>query len=370
VELPHNFEVDHILNLWELFDPQSMQANPTGPWKKLWKKVRWTLRRGLRAFRLYREWIRLINYLNKIKPDIIQFGKINFPFENMFLKRLRRNGLVLSQICHEFERRESRGLFARLIDQTYANIYVNFSIIFFHAQENRNRFHTLFPFIRPEKTIVIPHGNESIFLSPVEEASQNNDARKAYGLAEDVPVILFFGILAPSKGLSDLIDAFKIVRDQYTAKLIIAGYPSKFLDLDRLKKQAADLGLEDQIIFDTRYLPFDEIGPLMEMAQVVTYPYHSSTQSGALQVAYAFGRPVIATSVGGLPEVVEDGKSGYLVPPQNPAALARKISLLVEDAELAKKMGDYAQYLSETKYGWKPIAQQVKGVYQKILSEK
>ena len=103
---------------------------------------------------------------------------------------------------------------------------------------------------------------------------------------------------------------------------------------------------------------------MMEMATVVTYPYLTSTQSGALQVAYTFGRPVIATKVGGLPEAVEDGKSGLLVSAAAPDELAQAILKLIKDPGLAAQMGMYAKHLSDTKFSWDSIALKILGIYQ------
>ncbi|HMB23634.1 MAG TPA: glycosyltransferase family 4 protein, partial [Anaerolineales bacterium] len=91
-----------------------------------------------------------------------------------------------------------------------------------------------------------------------------------------------------------------------------------------------------------------------------------STQSGALQVAYTFGRPVVATQVGGLPEAVEHGRSGFLVPPNSPSELADGILKLVLNPELARVMGEYARHLSRTRFGWRTIAGQIIKVYAQL----
>ncbi len=365
---PHNFQVDNSLNLWKLFDPLRMQDPPKNPWKRWWRKLNRLFRRGVRAYRLIREWIRLTRSLIHLKPDLIQFGKINFPFETLFLLLLRRRGLILSQICHEFERREKRGIISSVIDRSYAVVYSNFSVIFFHAQENLNRFMLLYPFIPKSRTYIIPHGNEGIFLAASDGSGKEIDIRKKYGISNDIPIALFFGILTPSKGLTDLIDAIAIARNACRFKLLIAGYPSKYLDINELKKRTAENNLKDDIIFDSRYIPLDEVGPLMRLATVVIYPYRSSTQSGSLQVAFTFGRPVIATAVGGLPEAIQDGQSGFIVPPKNPTILAEKIVTLIKDPDLAEKMGANAKQISETQYSWNPIAQKIITIYQEVLS--
>lgn len=367
-DYPHNFEVDPRLRLWPLIDQRSSQAPPSNRLGRLWRKLTWTLRRGVRAIRLVLMWIGLTNYLLAIRPDIVQFGKINFPFEAIFLARLRRRGLVLAQINHEFERRESSGVFARRLDQMYASTYQNFSAIFFHANENRDRFLAKFNVPR-EVTHIIPHGNQELFRKLAERKSAGVNLRDKYGLEEGAPVVVFFGVIAPSKGLPDLIDAFSYVAQQSAAKLVVAGYPSKYVNLNDIQNQIDRLGVSERIILDARYLPNEEISELMDLATVVAFPYRSSTQSGALQVAYIFGRPVVTTSVGGLPDVVEEGKSGFLVPPRSPEALAEKILLLLKDPALAARMGEYARHLAETRYSWGVIGKRVLEVYDGLLED-
>ena len=121
------------------------------------------------------------------------------------------------------------------------------------------------------------------------------------------------------------------------------------------------------MIFDARYIPLNEIGPLMGLASVVVYPYRSGTQSGALQTAYTFGKPVIATAVGGLPEVVEDGKSGYIVSPNSPSEIAEKIVALVNNPKMADEMGQYARHLSETRFSWNTVAAQIAREYRRLV---
>ncbi|HEY3476975.1 MAG TPA: glycosyltransferase, partial [Anaerolineales bacterium] len=134
-----------------------------------------------------------------------------------------------------------------------------------------------------------------------------------------------------------------------------------------LAAKIAALGLTEHVILDPRYIPLEEIGALMGLATVAVYPYRSSTQSGALQVAYTFGRPVVATRVGGLPEAVEHGRSGFLVSAQAPADLAHAILKMVTNPELAKLMGEYARHLSETRFSWKTVAGQILKVYDQLV---
>jgi glycosyltransferase involved in cell wall biosynthesis len=85
-------------------------------------------------------------------------------------------------------------------------------------------------------------------------------------------------------------------------------------------------------------------------------------------MAYSFARPVVASAVGGLAEVVEDGMTGLLVPPADVDRLASALLTLLQDQEMARMMGEKGQSLVETKFGWQEIARQTVEVYKEVLS--
>jgi len=366
---PHNFQITKLMKLWENFDPDSSDTKiQQNPLKRIWRKGYWNTRRILRGVRLFHAWVSLTVYLFRKHPDIVQFTRIRFPFEAFFVKYMRKRGLILTQICHEFEHRENFKSSLSVLERLSGNIYENFSAIFFLSTDVRNNFLKVFPSTQAGRTHVIPHGNSGWLLNL--PAVSDVILRKRYGLVSNERVVLFFGLLSPSKGLDDLLDAFVMVRDRSDSKLIVAGYPTKRMNMNELMEKVDKLGIADRVIFDPRYIPLDEIRPLMNIASVVVYPYRSGTQSGALQTAYTFGRPVIVTSVGGLPEVVEDGKSGFVVPPRSPYDLAEKIIAIINNPEKAEEMGKYALYLSETRFSWEPIAMRIAGVYEHLVDAK
>ena len=364
---PHNFTVKKMFQLWKNFDPPPLLANP---WERALRKIFLSLRRVPRAMRVLAAWVHLTLYLTRTRPDLVQFSRIANSFEAIFIIYLRRRGLVLSQLCHEFELRESPNYFSRLLFQADSSAYAQFSAIFFLGEEVRRRFLSLYSSIPEINTHVIMHGNSSWLINIQTQPNILNIIRARYGLQEGERVVLFFGLLAPSKGLDDLIEAFALVRQSCAAKLIIAGFPTKAIALNDLRSRIASFGLTDSVILDARYIPLEEISTIMSLATVVVYPYRSGTQSGALQTAYTFGRPVIATTVGGLSEAVDDGKSGFLVPPQSPRELADKIVILINNPELVAQMGNYAKHLSDTRFSWQSIARQISLVYDNLAGIK
>jgi glycosyltransferase involved in cell wall biosynthesis len=363
----HNFSVNKLLRLWSLTSSSENNKDETKIGRIISKAHR-SIRRVFRGIRFIVEWIRLTINLLSSKPDIVQFGKIEFPFEAIFLTILKLNGLVLSQICHEFELREKgTNPLVRFNNQLYRWVYESFSLLFFHSNNNKERFSTIFN-VDPARFYLIPHGNESMFQNIGDARSISEmELRARYNVNSSAPVVLFFGNLMPSKGIPDLLEAFKLVlMNNAQSQLIIAGKPTKHIDLHALKQLAGKLGIDNSTTFDSRYIPIEDVAPLMKMASVVVYPYLNSTQSGSLQVAYTFGRPVIATNVGGLPDVVDDGKSGFLVNPGDPEQLANAITKFMNNPDLTHIMGTYAKNLSETQFSWNHVAEIILDAYRKI----
>lgn len=164
----------------------------------------------------------------------------------------------------------------------------------------------------------VPHPVYESFGSPVPKA----EARRMLKLADE-RVILFFGFIRAYKGLEVLLKAMPRVLASVKVRLLIAGEfyegEKEYLELIRT------LHLEDAITIYSRYIPQPDVPVYFSAADVVVLPYHTATQSGIVQIAYNFDKPVITTRVGGLAEVVMDGRTGFVVPPADPAALADAI---------------------------------------------
>lgn len=143
------------------------------------------------------------------------------------------------------------------------------------------------------------------------------------------PRLLFFGKIRKYKGLGTFLEALAKLKERTDFEAVIAG--EFYLNSGDFKRMAARLGVYDRIIWKDRYVANEEVPPLFRDSDLVVLPYTQATQSGVVPVAYQFGVPVIATRVGGLAEVIQDGETGYLVPPNDPEALAEKIYLYLTE---------------------------------------
>jgi glycosyltransferase involved in cell wall biosynthesis len=179
---------------------------------------------------------------------------------------------------------------------------------------------------------------------------------------EESGTILFFGRVRPNKGLEYLVRAQPIITHHVPhARIVIAGRGQK--ELERCQKMIQD-GTRFEI--HDGFIPSDVVTELFQRASLVVLPYISASTSGILMTAYVFGKPVVATSVGSLPECVEDGVTGLLVPPADVEQLADAIIWLLSDDALCHRMGENAaRWVDEEQ---KKIAMQSLSAYEKAIS--
>ncbi len=152
------------------------------------------------------------------------------------------------------------------------------------------------------------------------EAVGKSDARHRLGYFDTDSLILFFGFIRRYKGLDLLLEALAAPRlKERNVKLLVAG--EFYEDEKPYREMVRRLGLSDQVRFDSEFIPQEKIKDYFCAADIVVQPYRSATQSGITQIAYHFGRPMLVTRVGGLAEIVDHDKSGYVVP-ADPTSIA------------------------------------------------
>lgn len=195
---------------------------------------------------------------------------------------------------------------------------------------------------------------DRIDVIPLGELSYYNTISSAPAIdGHHPPTILFFGRILPYKDLSNLLDAFSIVtRHVPNARLLIVGSG----DMSPYEQRVN--GRSDIVVVN-RWIPDEEVAAYFRQGDVVVIPCSSASQSGVIPVAYTCKLPVVATAVGGLSEQVESGRTGLLVPPGDPAALAEACITLLTNRSLAVAMGEAGYRLAQSRWGWAGIAEKV-----------
>ena len=187
------------------------------------------------------------------------------------------------------------------------------------------------------------------------------DACAALGIDLEEPYLLFFGLVRAYKGLDWLIEAMGILKKagKKLPILIIAG--EFYEDEDKYLQQISRLGLKNNVIVKNEFVPDADLPKYFGAADLIVQPYKSATQSGVTQVAFHFEKPMLVTNVGGLGEIVHNGKMGYAVDP-NPQAIADAI---VDYFEHDRKES-FIEYLrtEKKKYDWDKMTAAFMHIYK------
>jgi glycosyltransferase involved in cell wall biosynthesis len=182
---------------------------------------------------------------------------------------------------------------------------------------------------------------------------------------EDPAMVLFFGRIWPYKGLEYLVRAEPLVTAAVPqVRFVVAGRGE---DLDRYVRMMVH---PERFEVRNAFISEDDRVELFQRAAVVVLPYLEASQSGVVPVAYAFAKPVVATTVGGLPEAVDDGVTGLLVPPADEAALAAAIVRLLRDPDLRHRMGAAGLRKLEAESGPDVVAAQTLAVYERAIARR
>jgi glycosyltransferase involved in cell wall biosynthesis len=190
------------------------------------------------------------------------------------------------------------------------------------------------------------------------------DAMRRLNLSQDYSYLLFFGFIRAYKGLDLLLEAFadKQLRNR-KLKLIVAG--EFYEDEAPYKRQIEKLGIQDDVILYDRFINEDEVAAFFCAADLVVQPYKSATQSGVTQIAYHFDKPMLVTDVGGLSEIVPDGRCGYVVKTE-PEAIAGAIIDYFDNNRNIEFTTEVKK--EKEKYAWNKMTAAIKDVFYKIES--
>ncbi|MCH8317067.1 MAG: glycosyltransferase [Bacteroidetes bacterium] len=300
-------------------------------------------------------WIRVGNRIRKLRPDIV-LTKFWIPFMapclGTILRIIRKNkhtkaiAIIDNIIPHE----------KRPGDKALAKYFVNSTDGFVTMSHSVSKDLQLFTHHQP--IVYNPHPLYDNF-GPVMD---KQEAQKALNLDIKTKYILFFGLIRAYKGLDLLLQAFADKRlRNIPVKLIIAG--EYYEDSKPYHEIIRKHDLEGLIIHANYFIPDEDVRKYFCASDIIVQPYKNATQSGITQIAYHFNKPMIVTNVGGLPELVPDGKVGYVVDP-DPGKIA---DAMVDYFENNKEAAFSAQVIEEKKkYSWDGMYEKIVDLYEEI----
>jgi len=308
---------------------------------------------GRTSFRNVAFIYKLAKRVREWKPDLVHFLSANnhwFWLLVLLLKPIPIVTTVHDVKCHPGD------VTSRRVPRFYTNLLIRRSdAIIVHGERLRDDASGFLP-IFPEKIFVAPLISS---LLPNEFGDQGRQVRVNNGSFR----LLFFGRIYEYKGLNYLLEAMRAVHALApNVRLTIAG---KGEDISKYTDSIGDLS---NIEIRNWYISRPEMWQLFVEADLVVLPYIEASQSGPLMIAMAFGKPVVATDVGAISEVVRSAQIGLVVPPQDVAALATAIIDLALNDEARERFSRNAEKAMKNEYSKSCVAAQYVSIYRHLIT--
>ena len=273
------------------------------------------------------------------------------PFYYFFLKALARNsGASALFICHNVIEHES----SRLKSWLSSRVLRRGDYFLTHSAWDRAN---LLDWIGPDRRDRVGVSPHPVYGHLDRGETDPSGARARLGVNCE-KVLLFFGFIREYKGLRYLLQSLPLILDRFPVHLLVAG--ESWEDVRPYRELVERLHLEERVTMHARYIP-DEVVPIyFAAADLVVVPYTSATQSGIVQLAHGFRKPVVVGNVGGIPEAVEQGRTGYLVAPRSPQAIAEAVIQFFSSGGGSTMPGHIEARLRER--SWDRLAEAVEAV--------
>ncbi|MBO5951180.1 MAG: glycosyltransferase [Bacteroidaceae bacterium] len=294
-------------------------------------------------------WIKVGRELKKMAPDLIVIGfwlPFMAPCLGTIARIARKNGKTrVVSVVHNIVPHEHR-----IGDKMFATYFCNSVDGFVAMSDSVLNDLTLFDSVKPRVFCRHP------LYDNFGEAVERNSALQELSLDSNNRYMLFFGLIRDYKGLDIMLKAYADSRlRQMGVKLIVAGEfynnAEKYFELEK------ELGLEGEVIWHREFVPDSKVRYYFGAADIIVQPYKSATQSGVTQIAYHFEKPMIVTNVGGLAEIVPNGKAGYVVEPDE-----REIADAIVDFFGNNRQEEFREGLlfEKKKYAWSNMTKSVR----------
>ncbi len=324
-----------------------------------------------KVFRVLVYYVRLLAYAVTSRAPVFHIlwnNKVEYLDRTLVLLFYRLCGKRIVFTAHNVNVRKRDGNDTWLNRWTLHIQYQLLTHVFVHTERMKQELLADFG-MAAERVSVIPFGiNSTVPNTSLTPAA----ARERLGLKLTDKVALFFGNIAPYKGLEFLVQATAALAATIPElRLIIAGRPKGEPEYwDGIRQQISAPGLREQITTRIEYVPDADTEIYFKAADVLVLPYTHIFQSGVLFLAYSFGLPTIATDVGSLKEDIIEGKTGLICRPRDPADLARTIdSYFSSDLyqQLASRRPEIQRFANE-KHSWTKVGAITEAVYRKLAA--
>jgi glycosyltransferase involved in cell wall biosynthesis len=286
----------------------------------------------------------LIKKIKKINPDIIHIMD-NHPWYYYYSYKLKKFKMFVTQHdpkLHSGESLTIRGIISNHINKVLRK---RADKIVVHG-ENLKKF-LVKNKVYSSKIIVVPHGTYEFFTK-----------WKKSSIKVEEHTILCFGRIVKYKGIDTLLKSIPfVIKEIPNLKVIIAGEGN----LSPYSKYLTS-NIKDNVELINKYISDAEVAELFQKCSFVVLPYDDATQSGVIPIAYSFKKPVITTNVGILSEVVDNGKTGFIIKPKNPKALSDAILKMFK--QNLNLMGNKAYKKMKDVMDWDKIAEKVAEFYK------
>jgi glycosyltransferase involved in cell wall biosynthesis len=298
-------------------------------------------------------------FARRTRPDLIHFHSTNTS-SLLYLMLLRTADIPVVTTAHQVTPHER----IRFQDAIYRRIHRLPDAVVAHSEVDRRRLVQEFG-LDGGSIVVVPHG-EYGFFDGGRDIPEPDQARRHLGLQAHHEVVLFFGHIRDYKGLDLLLECWPVVAAaRPNARLVVAGDPGRLSDDRRneLRARADAVGA----IHRFEYIPFAEVATYFSASDVVAMPYRKLSQSGVLYLALSQGVAVVASAVGGIPEVLTDGESGLLVPPGSVSALGEALIRVLADEELRSRLAAGGGSVAR-EHSWPAIAKAIERVFRRLVA--
>ncbi len=226
--------------------------------------------------------------------------------------------------------------------------------IILQAPGNVDRFRELFP-ENQDKVRMIPHGHMLDYVEPV----SREEAREKLGIPADKTVFLFFGQIKKVKGVDYLLKAFlKLLQTRQDAYLVVAGSVWK-ADFTECQSLIDENDFHGDLRTDIRYIPDEDVKYYYSAADVCVLPYTDVYQSGVIQLAYGYKKPVVATNLPAFTQFVKEGETGFVAEKANADSLALAMERAIDKKDQLREIGERGYELVRTKLDWNVLAEKI-----------